>query len=45
MSRQPEIHVRADGRAKYGAVATVLASAQRNRLQRIGFVNLPEFGE
>jgi biopolymer transport protein ExbD len=43
-ARQPEIHLRADGRAMYGDVATVLAAAQRNRLQKIGFVNLPEFG-
>lgn len=42
-SRQPEIHVRADGRARYGTVAEVLASAQRNRLQKIGFVNTAEF--
>jgi biopolymer transport protein ExbD len=26
-SRQPEIHVRADGRARYGAVAEVLAAS------------------
>jgi len=41
--RQPEIHVRADGRAMYGDVAAVLASAQRNRMQKIGFVNTTEF--
>jgi biopolymer transport protein ExbD len=40
---QPEIHVRADRRAKYGVVAQVLASAQRNRMHRIGFVNTVEF--
>jgi biopolymer transport protein ExbD len=44
-SRQPEIHVRADARAKYGTVAQVLASAQRNRKEKIGFVNMPEFAQ
>ena len=42
-SRQPEIHVRADARAKYGTVAQVLASAQRNRMEKIGFVNTSDF--
>jgi biopolymer transport protein ExbD len=42
---QPEIHLRPDRRAKYGAVATVLAAAQRNRMQKIGFVNVSEFRE
>ncbi len=40
---QPEIHLRADRRARYGTVAVVLASAQRNHLARIGFVNTAEF--
>jgi len=40
---QPEIHLRPDSRAKYGAVAVVLASAQRNHLRKIGFVNTSEF--
>jgi biopolymer transport protein ExbD len=40
---QPEIHFRPDGRAKYGAVAVVLAAAQRNHLKKIGFVNTPQF--
>lgn len=40
---QPEIHVRADGRARYGQVASVLAAVQRNHLRRIGFVNTAEF--
>jgi biopolymer transport protein ExbD len=42
---QPEIHLRPDRRAKYGAVAIVLAAAQRNRMQKIGFVNVSEFRE
>ena len=40
---QPEIHLRPDRRAKYDAVAKVLAAAQRNRMKRIGFVNTSEF--
>lgn len=40
---QPEIHLRPDRRVKYGTVAIVLASAQRNRMRRIGFVNTSEF--
>jgi biopolymer transport protein ExbD len=42
---QPEIHLRPDRRAKYGSVAIVLAAAQRNRMQKIGFVNVSEFRE
>ena len=41
---QPEIHLRPDRRAKYDIVARVLAAAQRNRMQKIGFVNTAEFG-
>jgi len=40
---QPEIHLRPDRRAKYDAVAKVLSAAQRNRMHRIGFVNVSEF--
>ncbi len=40
---QPEIHLRPDRRAKYDTVAKVLASAQRNRMRKIGFVNTAEF--
>jgi biopolymer transport protein ExbD len=42
-SPQPEIHLRADRRVKYDSVAKVLASAQRNRMQKIGFVGTAEF--
>jgi len=42
---QPEIHLRPDRRAKYGSVAVVLAAAQRNHMQKIGFVNTSEFRE
>ena len=40
---QPELHMRPDKRAKYDTVARVLASAQRNRMKKIGFVNVSEF--
>jgi len=40
---QPELHLRPDKRARYDVVAKVLASAQRNRMQKIGFVNVAEF--
>ena len=42
---QPEIHLNPDGMAKYDVVAKVLASAQRNRMTKIGFVNISEFSE
>jgi biopolymer transport protein ExbD len=41
---QPEIHLRPDRRARYGIVAQVLAAAQRNRMVKIGFTNVAEFG-
>jgi biopolymer transport protein ExbD len=42
---QPEIHLRPDRRAKYDFVARVLATAQRNRMKKIGFVNTGEFND
>ena len=42
---QPEVHLRPDKRSRYGTVARVLASAQRNRMKKIGFVNVAEFRE
>jgi len=42
---QPELHLRPDRRARYETVAKVLASAQRNRMLKIGFVNVAEFRE
>ena len=42
---QPEIHLIPDRRVKYDYVAKVLASAQRNRMKKIGFVNNQEFAE
>ncbi|HEY4212710.1 MAG TPA: biopolymer transporter ExbD [Steroidobacteraceae bacterium] len=40
---QPEVHLRPDARAKYDIVAKVLAAAQRNRMQRIGVVDVAKF--
>ncbi|MGD9599820.1 MAG: ExbD/TolR family protein [Steroidobacteraceae bacterium] len=40
---QPELHLRPDARARYDVVAKVLAAAQHNRMQKIGFVNTAEF--
>lgn len=42
---QPEIHLRPDRRARYDVVAKVLATAQRNKMTKIGFVNTAEFSE
>lgn len=40
---QPEIHLRADRRARYDGVARLLASAQRHGMRRIGFVDTGSF--
>lgn len=42
---QPELHVRPNRRAHYDTVAKVLAMAQRNGMQRIGFVGNEQFME
>ncbi len=42
---QPEIHLSPDGMAKYDVVAKVLAAAQRNRMEKIGFVNTSVFAQ
>lgn len=42
---QPEIHLSPDGRVKYDSVVKVMAAAQRNHMQRIGFVNTAEFAD
>ena len=44
-SPQPELHVRPERRANYDTVAKVLALAQRNGMQRIGFVGNEQFME
>lgn len=40
---QAQLQLRADRRARYGTVAQVLASAQRNGMQRIGFIDITRF--
>ena len=40
---QPEIHLRPDPYVKYDIVAKVLAAAQRNRLNKIAFVDTSQF--
>jgi biopolymer transport protein ExbD len=40
---QPEIHLRPDAHVKYDFVAKVLASAQHNRMTKMGFVNTGDF--
>jgi len=42
---QPEVHVRPNRRAPYDTVAKALALAQRNGMQRIGFVGNEQFME
>lgn len=42
---QPEIHVRADPKTKYDAVAAVLTAAQRNGLLKIGVVGLEAYAK
>lgn len=40
---QPELHIKAHAKAKYEAVAGVLASAQRQGLTKIGIVGTAQF--
>jgi biopolymer transport protein ExbD len=40
---QPEVHLRANKRARYDYVAKVLAACQRNRIKKIGFVGNEQF--
>ena len=40
---QPELHIKAQAKAKYEAVAGVLASAQRQGLTKIGIVGTAQF--
>jgi biopolymer transport protein ExbD len=42
---QAEIHLHPDKRSHYDTTAKVLASAQRNNMEKIGFVNTTEFAE
>jgi len=38
---QPEVHIRADARADYAAVARVVQAAQQASISRIGFLTEP----
>jgi len=40
---QPEVHIKPQGKAKYEAVAGVLASVQRNGLTKLGIVGSEQF--
>jgi biopolymer transport protein ExbD len=40
---QPELHIRSHAKAKYEAVASVLASAQRTGLTKLGIVGSEQF--
>jgi biopolymer transport protein ExbD len=42
---QPELHIRANKRTKYDNVAKVLALAQRQGLNKIGFVGMEQYAE
>ena len=43
MQPQPELHIRSHAKAKYEAVAGVMASAQRNGLTKLGIVCSEQF--
>ncbi len=43
MSPQPEVHIRSHAKAKYEAVAGVMASAQSNGLTKLGIVGSEQF--
>ena len=38
---QPEVHIRADEKARYEAVGRVVATAQRSAIMKIGFITEP----
>ena len=42
---QPEVHIRADKRARYEAVADTLAILQRGGMRKVGFIAEPPHGE
>ena len=42
---QPELHLRAHGKAKYATVAGVLAGAQRHGLTRLGILGSEQFAD
>ncbi|WP_310646513.1 biopolymer transporter ExbD [Limnohabitans sp.] len=43
MQPQPELHIRSNAKAKYGAVASVMANAQRLGLTKLGIVGSEQF--
>jgi len=43
MQPQPELHIRSHAKAKYEAVALVMASAQRLGLNKLGIVGSEQF--
>ena len=40
---QPQVAIRPDARARYDTVAQVLASAQRNRIEKMGLIGNEQF--
>ena len=42
---QPELHLRAHGKARYDSVAAVLAGAQRQGLTRLGILGAEQFAD
>ena len=42
---QPELHIRADGQARYEAAVTVLTTAQRLGLTQLGMVGTEQFAK
>jgi len=40
---QPQVAIRPDARARYDVVAQVLASAQRNRIEKMGLIGNEQF--
>jgi biopolymer transport protein ExbD len=42
---QPELHLRADAKAKYETVAAVMAGAQRHGLGKLGILGSEQFGD
>jgi biopolymer transport protein ExbD len=43
MTPQPEVHLRPDGKARYGRVAMVMAAAQRQHVTKFGIIGNERF--
>ncbi len=41
MQPQPEVHIRADGRAAYDAIGRAVYACQQTGIERIGFITEP----